>query len=129
VSTGFFGKFYANLTATLDEGMLLKPFWSTWTHYKEAVNLSLVLQYAREVVEKGLGWISHMDIYDHSETCYGEQKCNLDKSISTRTDNVLLISEDLDRYFPKCNYFSLLKSAKYLPIVSQFLNVFNLLNP
>jgi hypothetical protein len=79
VRTGFFGKFYATPTATPDEGMLLKPFWSTWAQYKEAVNQSLVLQYARQVVDNGFGWSSHIEIDDDWETCYGEQKFNLEK--------------------------------------------------
>jgi hypothetical protein len=43
------------------------------------VNLSLVLQYTLQVVDEGFGWISQIDIDDDSETCYVEQKFNLDK--------------------------------------------------
>lgn len=59
-----------------DEEMLVKPFWSTWAEYKEDVNQTSVLDYARRVISEGFGESSHIQIDDDWETCYGDEEWN-----------------------------------------------------
>ncbi len=59
-------------TGLPDEVMLLRPFWSTWAQYKENVNQSIVLDFARRIKSEGFELSSHVEIDDDWESCYGE---------------------------------------------------------
>ena len=66
-------------TGLPDEIMLLRPFWSTWAQYKEAVNQSIVLDFARRIQTEGFELSSHIEIDDDWESCYGDATFNTNK--------------------------------------------------
>lgn len=59
----------------LDQGMLLRPIWSTTA----APNQSEVVSLARQIVQHGFQGSSHIEIQDRWETCHGEMDFGPDK--------------------------------------------------
>lgn len=73
-----------------DERMFTDPIWSTWAQFKEAVNQSLVMQYATDILNNNFT-NSQLEIDDDWEMGYGLMEFNLEKF----PDPVQMVS-DLD---------------------------------
>ncbi|GJQ75090.1 hypothetical protein Trydic_g9703 [Trypoxylus dichotomus] len=50
--------------------MIERPVWSTWARYKREINDSLLVAFAREIVDNGFA-DGQFEIDDYWETCYG----------------------------------------------------------
>lgn len=53
-----------------DKLMMTEPIWSTWAYYKANINQTLVLDYAKQILNSSIG-ASHIEIDDKWEDCYG----------------------------------------------------------
>ena len=51
--------------------MFTYPVWSTWAQYKDAINQTVVLEYAEQIVANGFA-DSQLEIDDRWETSYGD---------------------------------------------------------
>lgn len=71
--------YFETPTGIPDERMLIEPLWSTWAEYKEDVNQSIVIDFAKRVVSEGFRNSSHIEIDDNWETCYGQVTFNPQK--------------------------------------------------
>lgn len=65
------GNLWKKPTSIPDERMMTHPIWSTWAQYKEAINESVVLQFADDIIAHGFD-NSQLEIDDNWETCYGD---------------------------------------------------------
>ncbi|KAF2905134.1 hypothetical protein ILUMI_01042 [Ignelater luminosus] len=55
--------------------ILERPIWSTWARYKRNINDSLLLRFAKEIVDQGYP-DGQFEIDDHWEECYGSLTFN-----------------------------------------------------
>ena len=58
-----------------DFKMLTIPIWSTWARYKKAINQSIILNFAREIVHHNMT-ASHLEIGEKYSTTYGDFNFN-----------------------------------------------------
>lgn len=71
--------FFELPSALPDERMLIEPLWTTWAQYHAEINQSIVIDYAKKLVEMGFQKSSHIEIDDNWESCYGEAAFHSDK--------------------------------------------------
>lgn len=79
-------------TSMPDHYLVETPIWSTWARYHVDVNSSIVLKYAREIVENNYPR-GTLEIDDLWETCYGSFEFN-----RTRFENIKELVKQLSKY-------------------------------
>lgn len=68
------------------------PIWSTWARYKNDVNTSVILNYAREIVDNGFQR-GTFEIDGNWENCYGSAEFN-----TTRFEDIKGMINKLSEY-------------------------------
>lgn len=83
------GNLWKKPTWIPDERMMTHPIWSTWAQYKEAINETVVMQFANDIIANGFD-NSQLEIDDNWETCYGDAMFEKSKfpSPATMVDNL-----------------------------------------
>jgi len=75
-----------------DPHVVKQPIWSTWARYKNDVNTSVILNYAREIVDSGFH-TGTFEIDDNWENCYGSAEFN-----TTRFEDIKGMINKLSEY-------------------------------
>ncbi|XP_053655548.1 myogenesis-regulating glycosidase isoform X3 [Cherax quadricarinatus] len=71
-------KFFSLPESVPDARMMEEPIWSTWAQYKTHVNVTRVMDFAREITNHGFN-NSQVEIDDNWENCYGNAVFNPDR--------------------------------------------------
>ena len=65
------GKLWPLPSSYPDARMITSPVWSTWAQYKQDINQSVVIEFARKIQEHGFE-NSQVEVDDKWEECYGD---------------------------------------------------------
>ena len=65
------GKLWPLPSGFPDARMVTSPIWSTWAQYKQDINQSVVIDFARKIQEHGFE-NSQLEVDDKWEECYGD---------------------------------------------------------